>query len=265
VYDWENDWAIKGFAGYNAQRRDYQAVCEQYHAPFWKRGIPTDVISMEQDFSPYKLVIAPMLYMLKPHTAARIADYVQNGGCFVGTYLTGIVNENDLCYLGGVPAEGLREVFGVWAEETDALHDGEVNVFSYGGSTYEARHICDLLHAESATVLGTFESDFYAGYPAVTRHAYGRGAAYYVAPRGDDRFIDRFCGDLIESRKPRRSINIDLPEGVSAQRRGEQVFLMNFRPEETAVMLDRAYRDLLSDATVCGKTVLPPFGCLILR
>lgn len=265
VYDWQNDWAVKGFTGYNIPRRDYQSVCERYHAPFWRRGIPTDVISMEADFTPYRLVIAPMLYMLKPGTAARIAAYVRGGGRFVATYLTGVVNENDLCYLGGIPGDGLREVFGVWAEETDSLHEHESNRVSLQGRCYEARHTCDLLHLEGAEALGVFETDFYAGYPAVTRNAYGSGRAYYIAFRNDTDFADDFCGGLIDEVRPRRAIDIPLPEGVSAQRRGSCIFVMNFRPEETRVTLDRTYRDILTGNELSGDTALPPFGCLVLR
>ncbi|MDI5791639.1 beta-galactosidase trimerization domain-containing protein [Bacillus licheniformis] len=63
---------------------------------------------MEADFSRYKLLVAPMLYMLKEGTAERIEQFVQNGGTFVATYWSGIVDENDLTFLGGFPG-GLRK------------------------------------------------------------------------------------------------------------------------------------------------------------
>lgn len=43
------------------------------------------------------------------------------------TYWTGIVNESDLCYLGGFPGP-LRNLLGIWAEEIDCLNDGEFNL-----------------------------------------------------------------------------------------------------------------------------------------
>ena len=46
---------------------------------------------------------------------------MENGGILIGTYHTGLVNENDLCYLGGWPGAGLGEVFGLWHEDTDAV------------------------------------------------------------------------------------------------------------------------------------------------
>ena len=50
-----------------------------------------------------------------------------DGGTLVTTYWSGIVDENDLCFLGGWPGGGLREVLGIWDEETDTLTPGERN------------------------------------------------------------------------------------------------------------------------------------------
>ncbi len=72
LYDWEYDWAIKGFCGFNTLRRDYLAECLRWHRPLWDRGICTDVISMDDDFSGYRLIIAPFLYMLKDGAEEKI-------------------------------------------------------------------------------------------------------------------------------------------------------------------------------------------------
>ena len=60
------------------------------------------------------------MYMVKPGMATRIERFVEDGGTFVTTFFSGIVNENDLVTLGGYPGE-LRKVLGIWAEEIDAL------------------------------------------------------------------------------------------------------------------------------------------------
>ncbi len=46
-------------------------------------GVPVDFIDMDQDFSKYKLLIASMLYMVRPGVGERIERFVQNGGTFV--------------------------------------------------------------------------------------------------------------------------------------------------------------------------------------
>lgn len=97
------------------------------------------------------------------------------------TYWTGIVNESDLCHSGGFPGP-LRNLLGIWAEEIDCLNDGERNLVqglagNEGGlqGPYQVRHLCELIHAESARPLATYRDDFYAGRPAVTVNHFGKG------------------------------------------------------------------------------------------
>ena len=95
-------------------------------------GVPVDVVDEECELSGYKLVIAPMLYLLRAGFEQKLRDFVGQGGTLVGTYHTGLVNENDLCYLGGWPGAGLMDLFGVWHETTDALYDDEKNSIRTG-------------------------------------------------------------------------------------------------------------------------------------
>ena len=76
---------------------------QDHYRALWELGVPIDVIDMEQDFSRYKLLVAPMLYMVRPGVGERIQQFVEAGGTFVATYWSGIVDEFDLCFLGGFP------------------------------------------------------------------------------------------------------------------------------------------------------------------
>ena len=275
--DWENRWAIDDLHGLGRDRRNYPETVFAHYLPFWKRGIPVDVISQEADISSYKLVIAPMLYMLKPGVAARLRAYVQNGGTLVATYWSGIVDEHDLCFLGGWPGDGLREVFGIWDEEIDTLAPGEKNqvlpedeneLGLLGG--FEATDYCSLIHAETARVLATYASDFYAGRPALTVNDFGRGQAYYIASRNDERFNSDFMAQLAARLDLTRNLPTILPEGVTAQMRsdGESqfVFVMNFNPIPVEVDLgDLTYTNLVSGQTISGLLSMSAYGVEILR
>jgi len=276
IYDWENLWALNDAQGPRRGDKGYLEACKRHYRAFWNRGIPVDIIDMEQDLSSYKLVIAPMLYMLRPGVDERIAVFVEAGGTFVTTYWTGIVDENDLCILGGWPGGKLRQVLGVWSEEIDALYEGDVNyvlpasedVFRLNGE-YEARDYCDLVHAETADVLAVYRDDFYAGRPALTANGYGRGFAYYITSNNDDRFLNDFYAALDQELGLLRSIDAELPRGVSAQLRtngkNKYVFLMNFNAGPVAVDLgDADYTDLLTNSPVPRWVEMAGYDVLVL-
>ena len=167
IYDWENRWAIDDTQALRVDKKNYEQTCQSYYKVFWKKGIPVDIISMDCDLSKYKLVIAPMMYMVRSGVGERIEKFVNDGGTFITSYWSGLVDENDLCFLGGFPGP-LRQVTGIWSEEIDTLYDGDLNHIEFNHDnklnlkgTYEAREFCDVIHAETAEVLAVYKSDYY--------------------------------------------------------------------------------------------------------
>lgn len=277
IFDWENRWAFEEERGPRNVNKDYeQTVVRDFYRPLWLRQIPADVINMDQDFSPYRLLIAPILYMVRPGVAERIARFVKAGGTFVTTYFSGLVDENDLCFLGGFPGP-LREILGIWVEEHDALADHMVqsvqalpgNELGLTGS-YAARHYCDLLHCETAQPLAVFGQDFYAGRPAVTVNYLGKGRAFYIASRNDDRFHRDLAAGLIRLLGLRPNIQAPVPEGVSVQRRSDgkfdYLFFLNCTDRPQTVPLDPGtHWDMIAEREVSGAVHMPPYGTMILR
>jgi len=202
--------------------------------------------------------------------------FVAAGGTFVATYLSGIADENDLCFLGGWPGP-LRAVLGVWAEEIDALSPDEYNtVTPKAGSglnpkkKYRADTFCDLIHTETAKTLAVYGRDFYAGRPALTVNALGKGAAYYMAARCGSDFLGDFYGMLLKKLGVRPCLAARLPAGVTAQARtdgtNDFVFIMNFTAAAKRLDLskDRG-ADVLTGKKVGGTVTLKPFGVMVVR
>ena len=265
ICDWENSWATEYFRGYNNLRRDYFNECEKWHRPFSLRGISCDVISQTDDYSKYDLIIAPFMYMLRDNVKEKIEEYVKNGGNFVTTYLFATADKDDMVFYGGLPAENLKEVFGVWAEESGGIPEGMEGTAEYNGKTYKTQHIIDVIHSRGAKALGTYTSDFYAGEPSVTVNAYGRGKAYYAAFRNDEDFADDFCSDLIEEIALCPDTGIVADKNVIIRKRGDFIFLFNFTDKEQYAELDRAYLDVLCEREASGRLAVPVTGYKILR
>src|SRR5699024_10583366 len=94
LYDWDNNWALNDAQGYGLDTKRYPQTLQQHYKTFWEKDVPVDVITKEQDFSNYKVLIAPMLYLVSDETAARLKEFVANGGRLVMTYISGVVNEH---------------------------------------------------------------------------------------------------------------------------------------------------------------------------
>ena len=216
-----------------------------------------------------------MLYMIRPGVAEKVEALVKAGGTFVGTYLSGIANESDLCFLNGFPGP-LRTLMGLWAEEIDAIYDEEkVAVVATKGNgvglagRYIAGLFCDVIHAEAAKVLATYGSEFYKGSPALTVNHVGKGQAYYIASRNDRWFHDEFYGALTDKLSLPRALGTKLPPGVTAHVRTDGVrdvtFPLGFNRQDARVDLGRTvYQDRISRKRATGRITLPRYTAMIL-
>ena len=263
ICDWENSWAVEAYCGYRRDARDYFRSCQRWYRGFWERSVPVDVVPMDRDLSGYDIVAAPYLYMLKDGVEEKLCEYVENCGTLIATPLTGIVDRDDLCFLGGFPAGRLKDVFGVMCEETDSLYKDEESKVLYNGKEYFGRDLCDVLRPGTAKTEGTFLSGFYAGSPAVTRNVFGKGQAFYTAFCAGDDFIADLLLRIIKEKGLEPDINAALPKGVTARKRGELLYIMNFSREEQKISLEKEYTNHLT-GEVIKDAVLPKNGYLIL-
>ena len=268
VYDWQNRWALEDARGFLQHRNNYFGTVLAHYRFFWEQGIPVDIIDSSLIAQPgyldkYRIVAAPMLYMLRRGVAEAIDSFVQRGGVFAATYICGQVDENDLCFTGGFPGP-LRKTMGIWCEEIDALYPEDRNSINWNGRSYEIYDFCELVHASpvegrpGAQVLGVYGSDFYAGQPALTVNAVGKGKAYFIAARTGADFIDDFYRMFIAEAGVQPVFQAELPKGVTAQLRSDgktdYIFLMNFAASAAQV-----------DCGLQGIKNLAPFECVIIE
>ncbi|MNO39235.1 Beta-galactosidase BglY [compost metagenome] len=258
IFDWDNRWAIKDAQGIRNSGLRYEETVLQHYRALWELGIPVDMIGSGDDLSAYKLVIAPMLYLISEENGTRIEKFVEQGGTFLATYWSGVVNETDLCHLGGFPGP-LRRTLGIWAEETEGLHSRDLNgvVMSAGNplslkGDYDAHEIAELIHLEGAEAIGTYRSDFYAGRPALTVNRFGKGNAYHLATRVKDAaFYIELYAAITAKAGITRALDTELPTGVTAQLRtdGEcdYIFVQNFSGSPQTVELNGVeYTDMIT-------------------
>jgi beta-galactosidase len=261
IYDWNIRWALDDMKGLLQERTCYEETVVSHYRAFWQMGIPVDVVDSRRSLVDYDLVVAPMLYLVRPGTAEALESFVEQGGTLVLTYASGYVNETDLTFLGGFPGgedSPLRRTMGIWCEEIDALYPEDRNSIEWRGKSYEAFDLCELVHTEGAQAQGTYGKDFYAGQPALTVNAYGAGKAWFIAARTGGDFLDAFYSSITAECNIKRALEKPLPPGVTAQVRSDGktafIFVMNFNPHAVQV-----------DAGVLGQKKLEPWEVWIIE
>ncbi|NLW51393.1 MAG: beta-galactosidase [Candidatus Brocadiaceae bacterium] len=263
VFDWESWWALEEVGGLLRRGQYPEALLRHYRA-LWRRNVPAAVVGPDADLTAYAVVSAPMLCLVRNGWAERVEAFVHGGGRFVATCLSGRVDETHGAHEGGAPGP-LRKVTGVWVEETDALREDRQNRiimkqhFGPCRGEYGCRHLCDLLHAESATVLATYGREFYAGWPAVTENEFGQGCAYYIGSEPEDDFLLHFYRTLCADAGVLPVL--DAPEGVEVRRRVQNdrsfLFVLNHNEDVSFVSLpDGQHVDMLSGAAAQGRVPL---------
>lgn len=266
LYDWDNKWAIEDIKGLSKNTKNYDNVCLNFYSEFLRLGIEMDVISSDRDFINYDIIIAPMLYMLRPGVADRLKEFVNKGGQLLATYLTGYVDINQLCYLGGFPGDGLNELFGIISEEIDTLYPDDKNIAEFtDGSSGIIKDYAEILRVNNASVLATYGQDFYKGTPVVTANNYGKGTAYYVGARiaqskMRDIFIQMAQKVGIEYKK--------LPLGVEYHKRtadGESYEFYLNNTESSVVVEDVNGTNLLNDKKVNGILELEKYEIAVVE
>ena len=267
LFDWENWWAVE--LPSKPRELSYpNTVCPYYQA-FYHQNIAVDFVHPSGDFSGYRVLVAPLLYLISSRTAESLKTFVRNGGKLILTWFGGIVDEHDHVQLGGYPAM-LSDLLGVRVKEWQPMPDGVKNSvrFSQSGACVPCEYWADILEAEGAKVLATFEQDFFRGAPAITENAYGKGSAYYLGTRFEEAFTRELICDVCAAAgvAPVLSTPFGVEASLRSNERNQWLFLVNHTREAQEVQLGAfSGTDLLSGHHVKGSLAMEAYGVSVLR
>ena len=272
VLDYNNWWTAEFTPGPTALLK-YLENLQAYHYPLHEQNITTDIIPYDRDLSKYKVVIAPLLYMVKPGFAESIEKFVSDGGTFITTFFSGVVNEYDEVFRGGYPGP-LSDVLGLKVEEFEAMKPYINNSLVTNGSLpnvsgeFESRLWCDILQLGTARSLAEYGSDFFKGTPALTVNNFGKGRAYYVATLPSNEFMRPFLKQVCAEQAV--TPVLQAPEKVEAVIRSNKdnkyLFVMNHNYEAVEVTLPEGkHLDLLTQQPMEGTIKLDAVQSVILR
>ncbi len=245
---------------------DYIEQVKKYYDSFYERNIPLDFIGEKEDFQDYRLVIAPLQFLMDAALEDKLMEYVKKGGRLVLTMRTGVKNRNNVC-MSDMPLPGrLGEMLGIKIEDYDCPLGLTVQMEWAGtgikgaGLKGTADKWCDIVTLVDAEPLAFYRSEYYKNTPAVTVNSYGAGKAYYVATEPDKHILGQLAELLREEAgleamgESPKDVELTLRKG----RRQDYLFAINHTDCRQEIRIDKMWKRM--DGCTENAFVLEEYG-----
>ena len=160
----------------------YNALVLDYYKALRQLRTNVDMVFPQQDFSRYKLIVAPALLIVDKQLSAKLDNFVKNGGTLVLTFLSGFKDENNWDTQTTLPGL-LKPETGAAIHDFDPQIEQKQEIVMSDGTRYPAEVWYDILTPEGAETLATYADRYYKGAAAITKNHYGKGTTYYVGTK----------------------------------------------------------------------------------
>ena len=234
---------------------------------FYERNMDANVVEIGRSALNYKLLLVPGLTVMDEPTAAKIRDFVNNGGTVIMTSNSAVVGENGQVFSSTRPG-WLSDVFGIRVgsyEETESLN--EISRSSFNGKKievhYNAKSIItevtrfDIIDPRGADVIGKITS-LDKDYPVITSHKYGKGRAIYVGLPANDKVLNPLLDDIIIALDLKRGPEV--PQGVMARQIDKNhVLYLNVTGEAKTISLKGKSHSVLFEKNYTDHITLAPY------
>ena len=234
---------------------------------FYQRNMDARVLEISRSRLNYKLLFVPGVAVMDEATAAKIRNYVKNGGTVVMTSNSAIVDTTGQVFKITRPGM-LSDVFGIRIgsyEETDILNEisrksykGKKIEFNYKGKAVDTQSArFDIIDPGSAEVIGSLTS-LDKDYPIMTSNKYGKGRAIYVGLPANGDVLNPLLDDLIDELGIRKGPAV--PSGVMARQIDRNHFLyLNVSGGTKEIQMKGKSKSLLFDKEYSGNISIAPY------
>ncbi|WP_320167746.1 beta-galactosidase [Mangrovibacterium marinum] len=154
---------------------------EMIHSALYNQNIESDIVPCDQwtDFSKYKMLVIPPLYVATDSLLEKIDKFVKGGGYVVMLYKSGYCNEHSAVRATLAPGP-LRKACGFYYQEYANIPDLPLKDNAFGLSGNQISDWYEFLIPETAKPLAYADHPFYGKWPVITENDYGKGKLIYV-------------------------------------------------------------------------------------
>jgi len=266
VFDYDCSWAVKIQPGHYAL--DYMTQVTSWYGAISASRTGIDVIAPEADLSPYKIVFAPLAYVMSEKQAAKIKSFVQGGGMFVTNFRLGVKTVSSQIVRTPLPGL-LRDVMGVTVADYIPIYSAKNAVKfapALAGPDGECGLWTDILQPTGAEVLASYTKGSHAGEAAITINTLGSGKAVYIGADLDAASLARVLRTLSGLAGIKQPLEVPPGVEVTMRRAGDKqwIFLLNHTAVSQSVSIPKTFTDLLTGETHTGKIDVSGYGVQVL-
>jgi beta-galactosidase len=267
-------WAFE--AQPTAEALSYDDQIGRYYRGLWRRNAAVDLVTEDRPWEPYRVLIAPCLFVLRDGLSARFHSWVEAGGTLILTFRSGVKDgHNNVVDL---PLPGaLRDLAGVRIVDYTALLPAGTGEPCGGSESLEliidgtshrvsADVWMDELEVNGTEVIGRYRAGPFAGSPAVTMKRVGAGRVFYVGTSLDDAGQDLLMSMVLTEAGIAEVPSPDDVEMVHRVHEGiDYWFILNHGTAPQEVLLPTEGVELLTGRMVSGKVVVNGLDALVIR
>ena len=253
---------------------DYRTIMDQMYATLYRNNVGVDFVFPERsNFSDYKVILVPPLYVASDEVLSRLVEYVKGGGHLVMTFKSGFTNEFDTVRWTMAPGP-LRQAAGFRYQEFSnlskplALKDDPFKV----GAENRVSDWADMLILEGADALAYYDHPFFGKYPAITRNRFGKGTFTYEGTVLSDKLQEKLILETLQAAGltgPDQTLPASVHTKQGVNRRGKTIhYYFNYSSDsQTFSYPYAAGSDLLTQSPVATtqQIRLKPWDLVIIE
>lgn len=258
LYDYDNIWSW--YIQQQSVAFNFTQELVRLYTPFYQLNTNMDVISIQKDFSQYKVLLVPVMQIIDEDLGRRFEEFVQGGGTIIFSFRAGIKDrDNNLHFQKFYPCY-IDHLAGIRILESESLQEGqEVNVAGQGiyeGKVGKCGVWRDLITPVSAEVLYRYDDKFYHEHACITVKSYKGGRVYYVGGGVDRQILEDIARTVVADQGIRM---MDAPVGLEIMVRDvdqEEWLILNNHTDEEIVY--KGIRMLPYDSKILKRSELKP-------
>jgi beta-galactosidase len=199
LYSSDSHWGIE-FMKFN-DHDNYRTILKQMYHVLYQQNVGIDFVFPDStNFSDYKVIVVPPLYVASDATLNKLVEYVRGGGHVLMSFKSGFTNEFDTVRWTTMPGI-LREAAGFHYQEFSNLRQPltlKDDPF-HAGPDNKVSDWAEMIGLDTAQGLASYDHPFFGKYPAITRNRYGKGSLTYEGTVLSDALQSKVMLDVLKN------------------------------------------------------------------